>query len=52
MKLTLLGEGAEQSGQAQLWDEWKIDGEYLKIDGNIHAPNGSTTVHLVLRKES
>jgi len=52
LKLTLVGEGAEKSGQAQLKDEWKLDGQYLKIDRNIHTPNGSTTVHLVFRKES
>jgi hypothetical protein len=51
LKLTLVGEGSEKSGQAQLKDEWKFDGQYLKIDRNIHTPNGSTTVHLVFRKE-
>jgi len=52
LKITLVGEGPEKSGQAQLKDEWKLDGQYLKIDRNIHTPNGSTTVHLVFRKES
>jgi hypothetical protein len=52
LKLTLLGEGAEKSGQAHLKDDWRLDGQYLKIDRNIHTPNGSTTVHLVFRKES
>jgi len=52
LKLALLGEGAEKSGQAQLKDEWKLDGQYLKIDRNIHTPNGSKTVHLVFRKEN
>ena len=52
LKLTLVGEGAEKSGQAELKDEWKLDGQYLKIDRNVHTPNGSTTVHLVFRKES
>jgi hypothetical protein len=52
LKLTLLGEGAEKSGQAHLKDDWRLDGRYLKIDRNIHTPNGSTTVHLVFRKES
>ena len=52
LKLTLLGQGAEKSGQAQLKDDWKLDGQYLKIDRNIHTPNGSTTAHLVFHKES
>jgi len=52
LKLTLVGEGAEKSGQSQLKDDWKLDGQYLKIDRNVHTPNGSTTVHLVFRKES
>jgi hypothetical protein len=51
LKLTLVGEGAEKSGQAQLKDEWKLDGQYLKIDRNVHTPNGSKTLHLVFRKE-
>jgi hypothetical protein len=51
LKLTLTGQGAEKSGQAQLKDEWKLDGQYLKIDRNVHTPNGSKTLHLVFRKE-
>jgi len=51
LKLTLLGQGADRSGQMQFEDRWKLDGQYLKIDRKVHTPNGSTTVHLVFRKE-
>ncbi|HEY6291784.1 MAG TPA: hypothetical protein VI455_09530, partial [Terriglobia bacterium] len=56
LKLSLAANSdSGQKGDAiQLKEQWKFskDGRYLIVDRNVHAPEGSGTVHLVFRRQA
>ena len=40
-----------KESEIKLKDEWKLDGNYLKVSRSVHTSNGSETVHLVFHKQ-
>jgi hypothetical protein len=56
LKLSLVGDAGagQKSGETQLKDQWELseDGRFLKVERAVHPPHGSSTVHLVFRKQA
>ena len=55
LKLSLVetGDSDRRGGEIQVKDQWKLekDGQFLKVDRAVHSGRGSSTMHLVFRKQ-
>lgn len=56
LKLSLAGatNSSWRGGSVEIKDQWKLskDGQHLLVDRTVHAPSGSTTIHLVFDRQA